>query len=536
MFERNITEAIGRWTPSVTTLLVGINIFTSVIIIVLWELSVIPLKSLGAVAFSATLAFLFALHRPRWAFWFFVGLLPLEIINIVPDEVGVSVRPYQLVGAVLAVAVLVRIFTGRSVRRMFRWRWWDTAAVLFVLSGFCAAMLANDVASAMKQAVIVASFIAWYFLARYFVRGPVTARMPFLFLTTNSVVIGFYAFWQNWQFIHGATVSTVMSARPNATFTEPDWLGIFFVFMVALLHGALYRIYLQRGRYFFAHYPLKKQFAVGALAIMMMLSFMSVLITVARSAWLGTVCVLVVFYGYIISRRKWHALYVLGSITIATAIIAYTSVTMIPLTTFDIGNRTQSASNGMQVITIACATQEDGQRAQEIHFIENIAQLESMSCRHIMLEEIESVKNKGETVVEVVRPDPSSAVRKEVYTKVFALLRSQWSAVIFGVGWGQADFGVDESGARLNTSNIFLEVLLSSGVVGLVAFIALIGSVVWRAVVALYASAVPRSVQVYSIIALLGSTAIIVPNIFNAGILLGFVWVFIGMMAGLRKS
>ena len=38
-----------------------------------------------------------------------------------------------------------------------------------------------------------------------------------------------------------------------------------------------------------------------------------------------------------------------------------------------------------------------------------------------------------------------------------------------------------------------------------------------------------------AIFAILGTVAIIVPNLFNAGLFLGFVWMFFGMVAILRK-
>ena len=519
-----------RVTVSQEALLVAANVFVVVLLVVLWQRHVLPIEDIATFVFLAALVALFALARPLWTWWFFVGALPLEAINLAPAEVGLAVRPYQLIGVALVLALSVRALSGRLPRRVFRWRWQDTAVVVLVAGGVLAALTAQDVRAALVQAAIVASFGVWFFLARYFVRGPVTARMPLVFFLSSSAVVVGYGLWQSFVIAHGGVAGSVMAARPNATFSEPDWLGVFLVGVIALIYGV--HAVNRRTRRRITDMP----WTYGALGVLLLGAYTLLIVSVVRSAWLGAACVVAVYLGQYVLQRDYRGMWNGVAVTVSALVVALICAVSIPLTTFDLAGRAQSTASGLQEITVACDTPAHARALEARGRIEHMADLADFTCRHINLEDVDAVRARGETVTHVLRPDPSHGVRRAVYARIFALLRAQWSRALVGTGWHQADLGVDAQGAHLNTSNIFLEVWLGSGLAGVVAFVALVSSVAWRGIRALTAPRVSRRVWEYGVFAVLGMVAIVVPNMFNAGILLGFVWVFLGMMATLRKA
>lgn len=534
--DQYLSSAVARFAPSTNVLLVGVQVFVSAVLIALWRVGAVPIASFGTFAFVVALVVLFALHRPRWAFWFFVGSLPFEAVNVAPDALGVGVRPYQIVGAALIGALIVRGATGRLPRGMFRVQWFDWAVVAFMVGGFVAAVFgAVDTGAALMQAVIAASFGAWYFLARYFVRGPKSAREPLYFLLASFVVVGVFALWQNLQAMAGMDAGAVMSARPNATFSEPNWLGIFAVFAFAMtlcawLYGAA-RVHISArvsGALLGAMH--------GGFALLVLLEVIVMVIVVSRSAWLGVGAVVVLLVGYLVWRRGvWLSVTVVGG-TVLASLFALLIVQVAGLTQFEIASRAQSAG-GLQEITIACAdVQKSVPLAEEGFVIGSVDELAGYGCAHIDLEAIDAEVAAGKTVQRVLRPDPSVGVRKDVYAKVRAEL-THGAVWLTGTGWNQSwrFLGADSSGTPLNTSNLFIETWFGAGLVGLIGLVALLGQVVWRGASAALKHPVASQRALFGVAAVLGVLAIVVPNLFNAGILMGFVWVFLGMVASLRK-
>ena len=533
MIDQYITHFVQRITISMNVLLLVVNTFIVTLLVVLWHTGIVMAMRGSVLVFLTVLLFFFALYRPWWAFLFFVGMLPLEAVAV-PVVAGIDVRPYQLLGSVLILALIVRAVTGRSTRRVFRWRWWDSAVIIFAIGGFVAAIFANHYDEAFIQAGIVSSFVAWYFLARYFVRGPMAARLPLLFFFTSSSVVVLYGMWQSWQFVHSGIVAT-MVARPNATFAEPDWFGVFLVFVSALIYGALHAVRLLR--YGTAIYN-KRQVIFYSILLwgLLFLVYSALIVTVARSAWIG-VCVTTVFFiACFLLRRDWRGMLWHGAGIIVGIVGALVIVTVFSFTTFNIGDRVRSVGNGMQMITVACRSADAATALTQRGQIDNVRQLATFGCRHIALEEIVQRRDEGFTITQVMRPDPSHGVRRIIYAKVVTLLiQRSWQKSIFGSGWGQTDLGYDANGTRLNASNVFLEVLVNTGALGFCAFIVLLCSVFWRGIRGIVAIDAQNSLHIYAYFAIIGTIAFIVPNLFNAGILLGFIWVFLGMMAGLRR-
>ena len=467
--------------------------------------------------------FALALYNPLVVFILFVGVIPLEIVNIAPDTVDIVLRPYQLLGVIIFGAVIVRKIFGVSGQKFLTLSISDKLMIALILLSFVGLFWVTDMDVALKQTIIFTSFVILYFVTRLFVRSKEDVLSLFPIIISSATVVGLYAIIQNILYKNGGLHMEVMPGRPNATFAEADWLGMYLVFVVATILAYLY---------YNAYHKHLWKFFDGALVGVTAVSFIALVLTVARSAWLGAVGVIVMYVLILFLQRKyklfarhslWIAIIGVGSILI---------VWMFGLTSFELNNRVVSTGSGLQEITISCIT--DGQAQGTVPTtINNVDELEQYNCRHINLEEIDSEIATGNTVVKIHRTDPNVAVRTEVYEKTISYIGQK---PFTGYGWGSSAelLGKDESGTPLNTSNIFLEMALSVGLIGLGIFITIFGSIVIYSIKTLRTSnsMMTKSVAVFG---MLGMIAIIVPNLFNAGLFLGSVWVFLGMIDVLRK-
>jgi O-antigen ligase len=100
-----------------------------------------------------------------------------------------------------------------------------------------------------------------------------------------------------------------------------------------------------------------------------------------------------------------------------------------------------------------------------------------------------------------------------------------------GIGWGSIGniLGQDERGAGLNSSNIFLEIWLGSGILGFLAFLAVWVYIPFRTVLN-FARTINSEEKAFAIFSLTAWLGLTIANLFNAGILLGFLWLFIAII------
>ncbi len=225
-------------------------------------------------------------------------------------------------------------------------------------------------------------------------------------------------------------------------------------------------------------------------------------------------------------KRPWNwkqFLFALKNLLIVGA-VSLGIVFIFRLTNFQLASRAQS-TNGMQKITIACNS--------PVLFVNDkigsLSDLAQHDCWHINLEEIVGQKAEGRFIQEVYRPDPNVGIRAKIYGVAFEQIKQH---PLLGIGWGSISniLGTDERGSGLNASNIFLEIWLGSGLLGFLSFVILLGYI--------FVSSCGRFVatngsDVAATFILLGLFAIFVPNLFNSGIFLGFVWVFLSIAVGL---
>lgn len=516
-----------------------INILMVFFLILLSNLQVLPLRA-GDFAFFAFLLFLFALYRPSWMFLFFVGTLPLENINIAPESLGIAVRPYQFLAALTIIALLIRFFGKKLNFTLPKWRWFDLLSILIVAGGFLSLVNASEPATSFKLAIILASFAVIYFLTRIYIQTLDDLKKIIPFFLSSSLVIVFYGIWQNVRFIANLSNFEAMPGRPNATFTEPEWLGAFLIVLISSA-VALISCFSRKSvrssedeqifwlRQIWQSQTISK-FTILKLFFCLILSafYLILIITVSRSAWLGAVSAVIAFLTLtFFSKILDFKSFIKFKLTIVFCfLIGLSAVYLFHLTNFQLFNRAQSTASGLQKITISCDVGNANLRSVPEN-ITDVSELAQYNCRHINLEEIDQEKADGKIVQEIFRNDPNVNTRKIIYQKSWQEIKKH---PILGIGWGSINriLGTDERGTPLNASNVFLEIWLGSGVLGFLAFAILLGYIFIKQAKD-FLSAQNLDTKIFAIFILSALSGLVIFNLFNSGILLAFLWVFLGI-------
>ena len=512
-------------------MLVLFNIFAGIVLIALSHNGVLPLDSVNFIFFSCV-GFLFALYRPGWAFLFLIGMLPYEIISIAPESFGIAIRPYQWLLVLVALTLLIRLALKRFPLDKLVPNFWDMSVVIFSISTFLSAFMSDHKTIAIKLSIILFSFILLYFVTRIFVRSIDDVRMLLPFLLSSFLVITLYAMWQNLFFMSGRESFEVMAGRPNAPFSEADWLGGYLAMMITALIALIVSPSLV------SKYASIKQTRLIA-SMLLFFGFIALIITVSRSAWLSAlsgILIALVLFGWqrgVFDALRWQNRQVLKrafSVMFFIAIpffLALLAVFVFGLSPFDLLDRSKSIASGEQKITIACE--------KEIVLpkkIGSIGELASFGCSHINLEDIAAERTAGRYVAEVLRNDPNVEIRQSIYTKITLLIKEHW---LTGIGFGVVSqyLGADErpaspslgGGAGFNASNIFLEVWLGAGIVGFLAFIFFWFGLGLRWLFMACQGNSPLALVLGSMF-----ISITVFNLFNSGLFLAWFFVFLAFL------
>jgi hypothetical protein len=507
--------------------LVGANFLLVALLIWLSNASVLPIQKVQDFFFFAVIALVFALYRPGWAFLFFVGTIALENINLAPDAFGLAIRPYQFIGALTLLAVIIRLLLKRANFELPKWKLVDWGVLVFAGAGLASAIFALNRGVSLKQSLIIFTFAGLYFLTRIFVQNLEDLKRIVPFFLSSGIAVIFYGIWQNVRFAKGLNSFEVMAGRPNSTFTEADWLGIYLVLVIAAIYAIIY--YFHSAPIQSTRYKILNTF----LYIILSTTYILLILTVSRSAWLGALAVTFVFLLAIFTQLKlspknwfWKKTFQIKMGILISFVIAIGAVSFFQLTTFQLWNRAGSTASGLQKITVSCAS--DIVLPEKINSVQD---LDKYNCRHINLEEINSEKIAGNFVKEIDRPDPNVNIRAQIYQKSWKTIKEN---PILGIGWGNSGLvlGKDERGASFNSSNLFLEAWLGSGILGLLAVVFIWCYTIYRGGKSFLKSEGEN--KALGLFVLLGSIAILVPNLFNAGIFLGFLWVFWGV-SSIRK-
>ena len=523
----------------------------------------------GDFVFISIIALFVALYRPRWIFLLFVSLVPLENVIFASGFLPIQLRPYQFAGTILAIAVAILWFAGRLNFKMLRPTWTDWLVFSLAPLSFLSLINSPNKSTGVKNDLILFSFVILYCLVRNFVQNKKDLiEATFFFFGSNLVVLG-YGFYQVFSDKFGAHSFEVFFGRPNSIFTEPDWLGIFLCFALAVLLSALHYCHPERSRgthgedkmdNHSAHAQIppftpaarEQRGSVGMTKIiiylLIFLNLTLLILTLSRSAWIGTAAIIVfylIFNSYQKGNRgtrftprrfanQFMTIFLISLISLAAIFFG-------KLSKFDIFDRARSTATNEQKITIAC---DDSSNIPQI--ISNIGDLAAYNCQFINLEEINLYKSQGKFVTEIFRKDPNVMTRSQIYKKSFEIVREH---PILGVGFGTVTqaLGTDERGSGLNESNIFLQIWAGSGILGLIAFtISILYLFIYsfrrispvcplNRIIGCPIVRDDFEMKLY-IFMFIGLIALILPNLFNAGLLMGLFWLGLAVFVSIANQ
>ncbi|MGK2848860.1 MAG: O-antigen ligase family protein [Minisyncoccota bacterium] len=520
-----IISLLPQWNANKIRLVCA-NMVIGILLIICSFFGVFPLAPINFLFFSFVLLLL-GLYRPGWFFLLIVGMLPYESINMAPVGMIFTLRPYQWLLFLFIPALCIRLFFRRFPVETFRPHLLDMLPTFLIIGSFLSALTSENVSLAMRQSVILLTFLMLYFMGRIFVRSYQDIRMILPFILSSGVIIAIYAIIQNSLSLFGYANLAVMTGRPNAVFTEADWLGGYLAVIITILTSL---IIIPK--------PVTQNTSLrctrSVLALLLWLCFTALIITVSRSAWLATVGALTFLLLVTFWQRgglgAWyfHNMYVLKrmfflqSFITVPFLLAMSVVIIFHLTPFDLFDRSKSVVSGEQKITVSCQ--------QPVVLPEKINSLEELSlyhCGHIQLENKDIEMLTGKYVTEVKRDDPNINIRQDIYARSFSLLKEHW---VMGIGFGIISqyLGTDGRGAGLNASNLFLEVWLGAGIIGFLAFTAFW---FWLGLYWIYRGIIDAPLFGTALSAVWVATTLF--NVFNSGLFLG--WLFL-LMACLMIS
>jgi O-antigen ligase len=508
------------------------SVLLGLALVVLQNKNKLPLGT-GDFVFISILALCAALYRPRWIFLLFVSLVPFENVIFASGFLPIQLRPYQFAGAILAIAVIILFLFKRLNFRLLKPSWIDWLIFSIVPLSILSLINSPNKNISLKNILILFSFAVLYYIARNFLRDKKDFIETAYFFIGSSLVVLFYGFYQVFADKFSGRSFEVMFGRPNSTFAEADWLGIFLCFSLAVL----FSMTLPKAKIKIAKY---------ALYIMIFLNINLLIITISRSAWIGAA--IVIFFWLIFSlyrksevrtsftpRKFAYNLIVI----VLISLVSLSAIHFGKLSKFDIFDRARSAATSEQKITIAC---ENSTNIPQI--VSSTNELTKYGCQFINLEEISFYKSRGKVVTEIFRKDPNVMTRSQIYQKSFEIIREH---PLLGVGFGTItqSLGIDERGAGLNESNIFLQIWASSGILGLIAFVAIFGYLLIYSFRRISPICPLNKIigcpivrddfeKNLNIFIFLGLLAILIPNLFNAGLLMGLFWLGLAIFASAK--
>src|SRR3989339_548795 len=498
----------------------------------------------GDFVFLALVTLLVALYRPRWIFFLFVGSISLENIILTGGFLPIQLRLYQFFGGILILALAILFASKRLSFKLLKPIWIDWLVFSLIPFSFLALMAAPNKSASLKNNFVLISFVALYYLSRNFMRSRKDFAETAAFLTISFLATTLFGFWQVFADKFGAKSLEVMFGRPNSTFTEPDWLGLYLCFALAVFLSLMFYILQTKKKAF-----VSKKSSALILDILIFLDVTLIVLTLSRSAWIGAAAVFTFYFLALVPSQKyisarkyaagWRGFLREAAIIFSIVVISLATVHFGKLSKFDLSDRARSAATSEQKITIACENS-----TSILQTVSNTDELKKFNCRHINLEEINFYKSQGKVVTEIFRKDPNVMTRSAIYQKSWEILKIH---PITGVGFGSItqNLGADERGAGLNESNVFLQVWAGSGIFGLIAFVVAIGYLfvyAFRRVSPvcpmnkLFGCSIIKDdfEKILSVFAVLGISALIIPNLFNAGLFMGIFWLGLAVVVNIR--
>lgn len=249
-----------------------------------------------------------------------------------------------------------------------------------------------------------------YWLVRNYFQAEKGRFEAIWFFVLGSLPVIFYGIFQAIGFQKGWFDLQVFNGRINSTFTEPDWFGMYVVFLIAIIFWLKFLFWESKENVMFGKWPIQK---IGnrLLDLYLLVVFIALVLTVARSAWLGFVCVVFAYFSLLFfwawnkkDKLSWNIFFKKPFTVIYSELIYFIILVVVGiglvyvlnLSSFHLDNRAESSFSGRQKITISCE-----QESEVPEQIQSIDDLEGYNCKHINLEEIEKEKEAGFEIKEV---------------------------------------------------------------------------------------------------------------------------------------
>jgi len=304
-------------------------------------------------------------------------------------------------------------------------------------------------------------------------------------IMVGTVLNMIFALYQTLAFKFGLPDFMVFEGRVNGFLPEPNWFAIWHSAVLALLIPMTF---------FTPHWFARRWQPIWWLLIFF--NLVVIILSLTRASWLALFVMGIVFYvllvwpaRYAVRTALTHASKMAGLLLGAVVLIELFS-----LTQFSLYERAESILSRTTT-----------------HY-------ETTSGETITKEE---AKNRDDVVKKNVR-DVNVASRIEDYQTSLQLAREH---PFFGIGFAGYKERVGET---RNTSNLFLGALVAGGIPGLIAFTLIFYRQVRDSIRYMRGKYFMLSTMMLNIILVIGIT-----GMFNNGMLLAFIWLFLGLSAAL---
>lgn len=439
-------------------------------------------------------------------FFIFIFLIPFEIYKL---ELGnlVSLRPYQVAVVLLLIFLAHLYFKGKikteELLVTFRSPISKLLAVYFIVS-LISLINSPDLKNGIQETSVLLSFLAIYWSALFFVRTEKDVQNIFYVIIASGTMVALIGLVQVTAYKFGLELIEVMPGRPNSILPEPDWLGFFMIFALAILIAVQYFENFD-VKLFWAKILRNKYFYYG----FHILFYIVIILTVARASWLAGIGMagLYLFLIFIDKNNPFGQVFVQGFKILFFLFLSLIIIYVFGLTPFSLKNRFLSIVTSQETH----ATAVDPKTGKEIS---------------IEKKKIADYKKQGIEVKEKKVQDINILRRRESFTDNFDIILKH---PFLGIGFG----GIETVfGEGTNANNLFMEIWIATGVIGLIIF-GLIFYLIFREWLVFFIKKRNKNNQPYLFFIILGLAVIIIPNIFNSGLFLGFFWVYLGITANL---
>jgi len=418
----------------------------------------------------------------------FVTLLALETLQVPVGPLDVRLHQGALIG-------LVAWFVGRgmyllktsqvSLRPAMSQSLREYALLLFIFVVFAGigGMLHTSLAPTLTQTLVFLSMACTFFVIMYSIRSHQRMKVVLASLMVGTVLNIGFALYQALAFKFGLLDFMVFEGRVNGLLPEPNWFAIWHSGIVALLLPMTF---------FIPHWFLRKWQSLWW--ILLFLNLVVIILSLTRASWLALFVTGIVFYGILL----WPARYAPSTVLkhagkmCMLLIGAVVLIETFSLTKFSLYERAESIISH----TTTHYETRDGESVSK-----------------------EEAKERDDIVTKRVK-DVNVASRIEDYRTSLSIA-SEYPLV--GVGFAGYKERVGET---RNTSNLFLGALVAGGFPGLIAFTLLIYRQIRDSIQYIRKKHLMVGTMMLNV-----TLVISISGMFNNGMLLAFIWMFLGLTA-----